>query len=72
MMVLGPPNSPPTEGLRRSIKIPMAIKASIQKTVTEKPKLEKNIDIEPYESKTSRVDDVVVIYCSGSETGFFV
>ena len=36
---LGPPSSPPTAGFRRSIKIIMAKKASIQKMVTENPKL---------------------------------
>ena len=38
---LGPPNSPPTEGCLLATKIRMARPASIQKMVTEKPKLEK-------------------------------
>jgi len=37
---LGPPNSPPTIGLRLAIRIAIASRASIQNTVTEKPKLE--------------------------------
>ena len=37
---LGPPNSPPTEGLRLIIRMAIASKASIQKIVTENPKLQ--------------------------------
>ena len=37
---LGPPNSPPTIGLRLAMRIAIASRASIQNTVTEKPKLE--------------------------------
>ena len=39
MKSLGPPSSPPTAGLRRAMRIKMASKASIQKMVTENPKL---------------------------------
>jgi len=38
LTALGPPNSPPTAGFLLANKIMMAIKASAQKMVTEKPK----------------------------------
>ena len=45
LMHLGPPSSPPdTDWLRRSNRMPMAIMASVQKMVTENPKLQKNRD----------------------------
>jgi hypothetical protein len=38
LMDFGPPNSTPTAGDRRSNKIAMAMQASAQNRVTEKPK----------------------------------
>ena len=44
----GPPSSPPTAGLRRRRRIKMAMAASQQNRVTEKPKLQDEVKISEY------------------------
>ena len=57
MKSLGPPNSPPTAGDRLANRMAMARPASIQNTVTEKPKLKHvsllDIDIFIYNASNS-------------------
>jgi hypothetical protein len=70
LKILGPPSSPPTAGVLLIIKMAIARRASIQKMVTENPKLKKRrvyIQMQSHNAYTRETRHIVLFkWCSFS------